>query len=231
MEKSISHPGLLYSIATPIGNLGDITYRAVQLLGEVEASVCEDSRQIQVVLQHYQIPIPQLIVYHAQSTESVMTSVLDRLASGAQVALVTDRGTPGISDPGGRLISAAVEAGITVIPIPGPTAVMAALQAAGVHTESFWYRGFIPHKKGRQTFLQTVIATPDTVVFYESPHRILKCLTQLQELGVGDRHIVVARELTKHFEEFLRGTAASIFADLSSRPAVKGEFVVVVDQA
>lgn len=221
--------GTLYTVATPIGNLGDMTFRAVEILKQVDVIACEDTRETLKLLQHYNIHTP-LKSYHAQSSQQTEDSIVELLQAGKSVALVCDRGTPGISDPGSRLIERAVHDSIPVVPIPGACAVTASLQAAGVSTKSFVFLGFIPHKKGRQTFIQTVLEQTHTVVFYESPHRILKCLQQFIELGIGDRPLVVARELTKQYEEFLRGTAEHILHELQSRPSVQGEFVVIVDQ-
>lgn len=221
-------PGSLFIVATPIGHMGDMTERAREMLAAVDVVACEDTRETQKLLKHYSIEA-KCVAYHAQSSDRAERELLKALAGGQDVALVSDRGTPGISDPGGRLVRRAVEEGFTVVPIPGATAVISALQAAGVDTSGFWFRGFIPHKKGRQTFLTTSIAHEGTVVFYESPHRILKCITQAIDLGIGDRAVVVARELTKLHEEFLRGTAATVLQELSSRPTIQGEYVVIFD--
>lgn len=220
--------GSLFIVATPIGHMADMTERAREVLAAVDLVACEDTRETQKLLKHYSIQA-KCVAYHAQSSERAEQELLNALAGGQDVALLSDRGTPGISDPGSRLVRRAVEAGLTVVPIPGATAVITALQAAGVDTSEFWFRGFIPHKKGRQTFLTTAIAHEGTVVFYESPHRILKCLTQAIDLEIGERHMVVARELTKLHEEFLRGSAATILEELSSRPTVQGEYVVIFD--
>lgn len=219
---------VLYIISTPIGNLGDITYRAVELLRTVDVIVCEDTREMRVLLQRYGISGKSLLSYHAQSSTQKEDDVLKLLANGQTVGLASDRGTPGISDPGSRLIHRAVLAGVHVVPVPGAAAFVTALQASGASTHAFWYRGFIPHKKGRQTFLQQTIAHPETVVFYESPHRILKCVQQLIDLGIGDRPMILARELTKLHEEFLRGSAQTILVQLEEQGA-KGEFVVIID--
>ncbi len=217
--------GTLYSVATPIGNLEDITYRAVRVLGTVSAIICEDTRETAKVLSHYGVTGKSLVSYHAQSAPRVEDGIIERLLGGEDLALVTDRGTPGISDPGARLVTRCVAEGIVVVPVPGSSAVIAALQGAGVDTSSFLYLGFLPHKKGRQTLL-TMIATEErTVVFYESPHRVLKTLDALAACG---RAVVVCRELTKVHEEFLRGTASQVAALLRERGEVKGECVVIV---
>lgn len=228
MTSTAHATGTLFVVATPIGNIADLSPRALTVCTEADVIACEDTRETARLLADHAINTPR-IAYHAQSPDRVEDELMQRLERGENVALVSDRGTPGISDPGARLVRRAAEAGIRVVPIPGATAVIAALQAGGVDTSTFWFRGFIPHKKGRQTFLQQSIAHPGTVVFYESPHRILKCVSQSVELGIGDRPVVVARELTKLHEEFLRGTAATILQTLSERPAIKGEFVVIFD--
>ncbi len=215
----------LYTVATPIGNMEDMSFRAVRILNGVDLIACEDTRETAKLLQQYYIGEKEMVSYHAQSKDSREDEILQRLRDGASVALISDRGTPGISDPGSRLIRRAVEAGITVVPIPGPTALITALQAGGVDTSSFLYLGFMPHKKGRQTLFTEIAESARTVVFYESPHRILKTLESLQESG---KQVVLGRELTKMHEEFLRGTAEELFNDLSGRPSIKGEFVVIV---
>ncbi len=218
---------ILYTIATPIGNLEDITIRAVNTLREVDLIACEDTRETKKLLDAFDITDKQCVSYHAQSSDKKEDEILDALQQGKTVALVTDRGTPGISDPGSRLIQRAIEAGIHIVPIPGPSAIVAALQAAGVDTRTFLFLGYMPHKKGRQTLYAQITEEKRTVVFYESPHRILKTLDALKDSG---RHIVVARELTKLHEEFVRGTAQEVFEELSSRESIKGEFVVIVHQ-
>ncbi|MBI2410903.1 MAG: 16S rRNA (cytidine(1402)-2'-O)-methyltransferase [Candidatus Kerfeldbacteria bacterium] len=220
--------GILYTVATPIGHLGDMTVRAVETLKNVDLIACEDTRETKKLLDHYSIST-RMTSYHAQSTQTKEDAILALLADGQSVALVSDRGTPGISDPGARLIQRAVAMSITVVPIPGATAVIAALQASGAAMSEFWFRGFVPHKKGRQTFFQEAIAHTGTVVFYESPHRILKCLEQLIQLGVGERTMIVARELTKKQEEFLRGPAEQILNTMQERKIDYGEFVVILN--
>lgn len=220
--------GILYTVATPIGNLEDITYRAVRMLREADIIACEDTREAGKLLAELEIEANgRLTSYHAQSADSREDQLMDALAAGKSVALMSDRGTPGISDPGSRLITRAVEAGIQVVPIPGATAVIAALQAAGVSTSSFEYLGFIPHKKGRQTMLQKVAESDQTVVMYESPHRILKTLASLAE-HCPQKRVVIARELTKMYEEFIRGTAEEVLKLAQERGEIKGEIVLIV---
>ncbi len=216
--------GTLYIVATPIGNLQDITYRAVSTLQKVDVILCEDTRITKRLLDKYSITTPTA-VYHQHSNEKQMSTIIERLQGGENIALVTDAGTPGISDPGTRIIRKAVAENITVTPIPGPSALITTLQAAGVDTHTFTFLGFIPHKKGRQTLLKRISDSDATMIFYESPHRILKTLDALRDC---ERSIVIGRELTKLHEEFLRGTAEELYNDLSSRDQVRGEFVVIV---
>ena len=216
--------GTLYTVATPIGNLADVTYRAIQTLRDVDLILCEDTRVTKRLLDHYQITTPTRS-YHQHSKVSLDRNIIDQLQHDKNIALVTDAGTPGISDPGNRLVLAAIAAGVTVVPIPGPSAVITALQAAGVDTSQFMFYGFLPHKKGRQTLLKTITAAKHTVVFYESIHRLQKTMQALADSG---KYIVVARELTKTFEEFIRGDAKSVAQRIASHPTLKGECVVVV---
>jgi 16S rRNA (cytidine1402-2'-O)-methyltransferase len=217
----------LYTVATPIGNLQDITLRAIEILKTVDIIICEDTRETQKLLQEYGISGKQLLSYHAQSGAGAEERVLGALAKteNGTAALVSDRGTPGISDPGVRLIHMAVASGVKVVPIPGVSAVVTALQASGVDTSQFLYLGFLPHKKGRQTMLTFAVESEQTVVFYESPHRLLKALAFLKDFG---RHVIVARELTKMHEEFVRGTAAEVYETFLQRGEVLGECVVIV---
>ncbi|MFC1598322.1 16S rRNA (cytidine(1402)-2'-O)-methyltransferase, partial [Patescibacteria group bacterium] len=202
--------GTLYTVATPIGNLDDMTFRAVSVLREVDMVACEDTREVVKLLERYEVGEKRLLSYHAQSKDSREDEILAALEEGLSVAQVSDRGTPGISDPGGRLIRRAVEAGVTVVPVPGASAIVTALQAAGVDTSSFLYLGYMPHKKGRQTMTELIAGEKRTTVFYESPHRLLKTLDALRGCG---RQVVVARELTKIHEEFVRGTAEEVWAE------------------
>lgn len=217
--------GILYVVATPIGNMGDMTYRAVETLQHVDMIACEDTRETKKLLQHYGIENVQLRSYHGHSSEKQHEAIITVLLEGTSIALVSDRGTPGISDPGERLIAACIARNIQVIPLPGASAVITALQASGVSTSSFIYKGFIPHKKGRQTLIQEILAADTTVVCYESPHRILKTLDAMKD---SSKQIVLGRELTKTYEEFLRGTAAELFEELTNRDSIKGEFVIII---
>ena len=218
--------GTLYTVATPIGNLEDITYRAVRILKEVDLIFCEDTRVSRRLLDHYDVHTPTR-AYHQHSPEATEQLILTELAADKQLALISDAGTPTISDPGARLVARVIAAGYQVIPIPGPSALVTALQAAGVDTSRFEFLGFLPHKKGRQTLLQYVVTAEHTVVFYESIHRLEKAITALAD---SKKYIVVARELTKTFEEFVRGDAASVAATIRQHPNLKGECVVIVSQ-
>ncbi len=219
--------GILYTIATPIGNLGDITYRAVETLRAVTLILCEDTRLTKRLLNHYQITTPTA-AYHQFTKPAVVQRYMEQLQAGRSMALVSDAGTPGLSDPGGRLIQAVLTAGIRVVPLPGPSAVITALQASGVDTSAFLYLGFLPHKHGRQKLLQEIIDNQRTVVIYESPHRLLKTLAALQ---FTNKYVVVARELTKIFEEFIRGSAAEVYEKLRSRSQIKGECVIIISSS
>lgn len=216
--------GTLYTVATPIGNLEDITYRAVRILGSVDLILCEDTRVSRHLLEHYGISTPTRS-YHQHSGAGIERSILEQLAAGKQLALISDAGTPAISDPGAKLIAEVIAAGHAVVPIPGPSAVITALQAAGVDTSEFEFLGFVPHKKGRQTMLQQVAEAEHTVVFYESIHRLEKTITALAD---SNKYIVVGRELTKQFEEFIRGDAATVAKQIQTHPTLKGECVVIV---
>lgn len=223
-------PGLLYIVATPIGNLEDITYRAVRLLREADVIACEDTRQTRKLLDHYGIETPT-VSYHEHNEAERTAELAARLCAGETVALVSDAGMPLISDPGYRLVRAAVENGIAVQPIPGASAALAALAASGLPTDQFHFGGFLPHKPGQRAKMLEALAEEEaTLIFYEAPHRILEALDAV-EAALGTRPVVVARELTKLHEEFLRGTAAEIRAVLAARDAVKGEFTLLIGKA
>ena len=222
----------LYIVATPIGNLEDITFRAIKILKEVDLIACEDTRQTIKLLNKYDIK-NKLVSYHQHSKVQKIDYLITQLISGNDIALVSDAGTPGISDPGSKLIQEAINNNIEVVPIPGPSALITALSGAGVDTSKFVYYGFIPHKKGRQTMINNIIKEEQTVVFYESCHRILKTLEALKDCDLPDRQagkqIIIARELTKIYEEFLRGTASELI-EIFEKDTVKlkGEFTVIV---
>lgn len=222
--------GRLYLIATPIGNLEDITYRAVRLLGEVDAIACEDTRQTRKLLDHYSIHKP-LVSYHEHNEPERAAELTSRMLTGDSIALVSDAGVPLVSDPGYRLVRAAIDAGIPVHPIPGPSAALAALSASGLPTDSFRFGGFLPFKPlQRVKALEAIREEQATTIFYEAPHRILEALAAIDET-LGDRPVTVARELTKLHEEFLRGTAREIHDDLQARDAIKGEFTILIGKA
>jgi 16S rRNA (cytidine1402-2'-O)-methyltransferase len=220
-------PGLLSVVATPIGNLEDITYRAVRVLGEADLIACEDTRQTRKLLDHYGIRKPA-ISYHEHNEAERTEDLVARLLGGAVIALVSDAGTPLVSDPGYRLVKTAIEAGIAVQTIPGPSAILAALAASGLPTDAFHFDGFLPPKPGQRAKAMEALADEHaTLIFYEAPHRILEALDSVEQI-LGNRPVVVARELTKIHEEFLRGTAAEIRAQLASRDAVKGEITLLI---
>ena len=215
----------LFIVSTPIGNLKDITFRAVEILREVSLIACEDTRVASILLNHYEIK-KELISLNAVNETRRIENILGRIEAGDSCALISDAGTPGISDPGVRLISAAIERGIEVVPIPGPSALITALTISGLPTNSFVFEGFIPQKKGRQKKLDQLSNEERTIVLYESTYRIEKLLKELNE-HMPERLIVVCRELTKKFEETWRGTPAEILASFREKVS-KGEFVVVI---
>jgi 16S rRNA (cytidine1402-2'-O)-methyltransferase len=219
-------PGTLYLVATPIGNLEDITLRALRTLRECDVVAAEDTRRTGQLLRHFEIRKP-LLSYFQFNEAKRSEEILERLRRGETVALVTDAGTPGISDPGERVVRAAVSAGLRVEAVPGACALVAALTASGLPTDEFHFIGFLPHKSGqRRNALEVARALPGTLVLYESPYRIEKLLGELAGV-MPERHVVLARELTKKFEEFLRGTPAELLAATKGR-ALRGEFVVMI---
>ena len=212
-------------VSTPIGNLKDITLRALEILKEVNFIACEDTRVTAFLLNHYEIK-SELISLNAANENSKINYVLDRIKNGESCALVSDAGTPGISDPGVRLISAAIKADIPVSTIPGASAAIAALTISGFPTDSFVFEGFIPQKKGRQKMLKELAEERRTIIIYESTYRIEKLLNELNE-HMPEKLIVVCRELTKKFEETWRGKPSEIISNLSEK-VIKGEFTVVI---
>jgi 16S rRNA (cytidine1402-2'-O)-methyltransferase len=222
--------GRLYVVATPIGNLEDITYRAVRVLGEADTIACEDTRQTRKLLDHYGIRKPT-VSYHEHNEAERSAELVERLLAGEVIALVSDAGVPLVSDPGYRLVKAAVDMGISVEPIPGPSAVLAALTASGLPTDAFHFGGFLPSKPGqRAKALEALANEQATLIFYEAPHRILEALDSVEQV-LGARPVVVARELTKIHEEFLRGTPAEVREHLASRDAIKGEITLLIGKA
>lgn len=221
----------LYLIATPIGNLEDITLRALRILRDEAAVIaCEDTRQTQKLLDHFGIR-KQTVSYHEHNEASRTTELIARLEAGESVALVSDAGTPLVSDPGYRLLKAAVDRKMVVVPIPGPSATMTALVGSGLPVDEFRFIGFLPPKSGaRRRTLEGLKQERGTIIFYESPHRILESLEDLIAV-LGDRPLAVARELTKLHEEFIRGSATQVLNDLRSRSSIKGEITVVLGGA
>jgi 16S rRNA (cytidine1402-2'-O)-methyltransferase len=221
----------LYLVATPIGNLEDITLRALRVLKEVDQIACEDTRQTQKLLNHYGITT-RTISYHEHNEMTRAAELVKELQEGASVALVTDAGMPGISDPGFRLISLAIRHHVPVVPIPGASAFLAALVASGLPTDSFRFSGFLPAKRGeRRAALEAIKASPRTQVFYETPHRVVEALADIVEVLGNSRHVVIAREVTKLHEEFLRGRASDVLETLKARDAVKGEITLLIGKA
>jgi 16S rRNA (cytidine1402-2'-O)-methyltransferase len=228
--KSTLTPGL-YVVATPIGNLEDITLRAVRVLKEADQIACEDTRQTQKLLNHYGIS-SRTVSYHEHNELTRAPELVLDLEGGARVALVTDAGMPGISDPGFRLISLAIRHHIPVVPIPGASAFLAALVASGLPTDSFRFSGFLPAKVGqRRQVLESVKSSPRTQVFYEAPHRIKEAVADVVEMLGAERPLVIAREVTKVHEEFLRGRAGDVLNTLNARGDIKGEITLLIGKA
>jgi 16S rRNA (cytidine1402-2'-O)-methyltransferase len=226
-EKSLTKPAL-YVVGTPIGNLEDITLRALRVLKEVDVIACEDTRQTQKLLNHYAIATPTTS-YHEHNEAAKSEELVKRMQEGASVALVSDAGMPGISDPGYRLIALAIRHGLPVVPVPGASAILAALVASGLPTDSFQFGGFLPAKRGeRRAGLEAVKNSPRTQVFYEAPHRIVETLEDVVEILGQSRQVVIAREVTKLHEEFLRGRAGEVLEGLKAREAVKGEITLLI---
>src|ERR1700752_503096 len=221
----------LYLVGTPIGNLEDITLRALRVLKEVDIIACEDTRQTQKLLNHYNITT-RTTSYHEHNEMTKSAELVKEMQEGASVALVTDAGMPGISDPGYRLVALAIRHRIPVVPIPGASAFLAALGASGVPADSFRFSGFLPAKRGeRRAALESVKNSPRTQVFYEAPHRVVEALADVCEVLGNERHVVIAREVTKVHEEFLRGRAGEVLETLKSREVVKGEITLLIGKA
>jgi 16S rRNA (cytidine1402-2'-O)-methyltransferase len=227
-------PGL-YLVATPIGNLGDITLRALDILRRVDRIACEDTRQTQKLLNHFEITTPT-VSCHQHNEHTRATELIQNIKAGKAIAVVSDAGMPGISDPGSQLTAAAIAAGVTVIPIPGANAALSALVASGLPTDEFQFIGFMPEKAGaRRTWLEELAAevqkagSPRSLVFYEAPHRILRTLADLEAVFGPAVRVVLARELTKIHEEFLRGTVVEVRRELAGRDRMRGEITLLVD--
>ncbi len=218
---------MLYLVPTPIGNLEDLTLRALRVLREVDLIACEDTRTSAKLLQHYGITTPTTS-YHAHNEARKAAQLVARLEAGARIALITDAGMPGISDPGFYLVRACLHRHIPVVALPGPTAFIPALAASGLPADRFVFEGFLPSKKGRRKRLAELAAEPRTIVLYEAPHRLVRTLDELAQALGDDRPAVVARELTKVFETFARGTLRTLHAYYAAQPRIRGEIVLIV---
>jgi 16S rRNA (cytidine1402-2'-O)-methyltransferase len=222
--------GTLYLVSTPIGNLEDITHRAVRLLGEVDVIACEDTRHTQKLLNHYAINT-RTISYHEHNERERAVELLKQLKQGSDVAVVSDAGTPGISDPGFRLARLAIENEVRVVPVPGASALITGLVASGMPTDEFFFGGFLPARSGaRRARLSELRSIPATLIFYEGPHRIAATLKDARAI-LGEREAVVARELTKMHEEIVRGRLSELAARFASAQSVRGEIVLIIDRA
>lgn len=218
---------MLYLVPTPIGNLEDITLRALRILREVDLVACEDTRTSGVLLAHYEVDTPKTS-YHEHNENRKAPQLIDRMRSGQSIALISDAGSPGISDPGFYLVRECMRHDIPVVPLPGPTAFVPALVASALPVDRFTFEGFLPAKKGRQTRLEELATEPRTMIFYESPYRLVKTLRQFVETFGGDRPASVSRELTKKFEEIRRGTLGEVHSYFAEQSKVRGELVIVV---
>ena len=223
-------PGTLYLVATPIGNLADITHRALQVLKDIDLIACEDTRHTNKLLNHYGITT-KTISYHEHNEQQRATHLIEKLKEGTNIAVVSDAGTPSISDPGFRLVRAAIENDITVVPVPGPSALISALIAAGLPTDEFFFAGFLPSRtNARRNRLSELQSVPGTLIFYEAPHRLAAALKDALEV-LGEREAVVARELTKLHEEIRRGRLSELAADYADKQNdIRGEIVVLIDR-
>ncbi|MBL7998949.1 MAG: 16S rRNA (cytidine(1402)-2'-O)-methyltransferase [Candidatus Kapabacteria bacterium] len=218
----------LYLVPLPIGNREDITLRALRVLRDADIIACEDTRTTGQLLAGYGITPQKMMSLHDHNEEERAAGIIEMIQEGKSIALCSDAGTPGISDPGFRVVRAACNAGVTIIPLPGANAALTALIASGVETDAFYFAGFPPHKKGRMTFVKRVVERDCTTILYESPHRITKLIDELAEIAGTKRNAVIARELTKSYEEFLRGTLGELQSVLKTRPPLKGEIVVIL---
>ncbi len=218
---------MLYLVPTPVGNIKDITYRAVEVLQEVDLVLCEDTRVSRKLMQAYGID-QKLISFHAHNEHHQVDRWISELQNGKSIAQISDAGTPGISDPGFLLVRACHENDITVTALPGATAFVPALVSSGLPCDRFHFEGFLPQKKGRQTRLKFLATVESTIVLYESPHRLIKCLGQIEEHLGADREVVVCREISKMYEEVIKGTATELIDNFSARPSVKGEIVIII---
>lgn len=226
MSAPSASRGSLYIVATPIGNLGDITLRAIEVLKSVSVVVAEDTRHSRTLMNHLGVTTP-MIAYHEHNEARESPRLVKRMVEGESIALISDAGTPLLSDPGARLVAAALAEELLVIPIPGASALLSALVASGISAEQFTFLGFLPRKGGeRETMLRAILRSPFTTILYESPQRIAATLSDLVEIGCGDRAAALARELTKRFEEVRRGTVASLHDAIGE--GIRGEIVLVI---
>jgi len=219
--------GILYVVPTPVGNLDDMTFRAINVLREADLILAEDTRTTGKLTAHFDIDTPKQ-AFHMHNEHKVVERYVKGLQQGQTIALVSDAGTPGISDPGFLLIRAAVQTGVEVITLPGATAFVPALVNSGLPCDSFYFEGFLPPKKGRQTKLESIAASTKTVVLYESPHKIEKTLAQIVEFCGAERPVTISREISKKFEETLRGSASELLSIVQERGGLKGELVVCI---
>jgi len=218
--------GKLYIVATPIGNLGDMTFRAIETLQMVDLIACEDTRVTRKLLNHYEIAKPT-ISYFQHSKLSKIDKIIEELEAGKNVALVTDAGTPGVSDPGNKLVEEVLQKNIAVIPIPGASGIATIVSVAGIDMQKFIFLGFPPHKKGRETFFKEVVVAQYPVMYYESPHRVLKNLELLQKMETN-KQVILGRELTKMFEEIVRGSVSEVLEYFQKNAdKIKGEFIII----
>ncbi len=219
----------LYLVPTPIGNLEDITLRAINVLSSADYIACEDTRHTGNLLMLLKIEKKRLVSYHEHNESEKSLELAELIKNGNSIALVTDAGTPCLSDPGYRLVSAAIESGVKVVPLPGASAMLPALTASGLAVSSFKFCGFPPQKKGRQKFFGELAKEQSTSIIYESPYKIIKTLENLESACGSERKICIARELTKIHEEFIRGTVSECKSIMSSRQSIKGEFVIIIE--
>lgn len=217
----------LYLVATPIGALDDMTHRALLILSEADIVACEDTRHSRKLFDHYKVNPKKIVSYHAKNLDRMTRELVKELSAGKSVAVVTDAGTPGISDPGAVLCREAVKERIAVVTLPGASAPVVALASSGFPSHRFIFEGFLPRKKGRKKLIESWKEEARTIVFFESPKRIVKTLREI-ETAIGDRNVCLARELTKKFEELLRGGLSDVADKLEGRPSIKGEITVVL---
>lgn len=219
----------LFLVPTPIGNLEDITLRALKIISNADILACEDTRRTGLLLKHYSIHANKLESYHEHNEKEKSDFLTDEIKKGKSIAIITDAGTPGISDPAYRIVQKAIEKKIEIIPLPGPTAFVPALVASGLPVNEFRFFGFPPQKKGRKSFIESLASVDCTMILYESPYRIPRLLLQLSEVLEKDRKICIAREISKLHEEFIRGDIQTLLDLMNQKNKVKGEFVVVIE--